>query len=386
MSSSHNIYLDHAATTPLDPRVLDAMMPFLKDEFGNASSPHGPGRRARFAVEDARERIAQRLGAEPSEIVFTSGGTEANNLALWAMASVSKGLVIASAVEHESILEPIRAIRADRGNAEIVAPGPFGTFAPPDPESVDRPIAGISAMHTNNETGALNDILAISAFCQTHSILFHSDCVQALGWSQLNVDDLGVDLMTLSAHKIYGPKGVGLLFVRGGAIELPAFVRGGSQERRRRGGTENVSGIVGFAAALDLASEKLAERQKTLASVKSRLLARLHETCGGEFAVNTPGYGAPHILNISFPPRGGVPVDGEMLLLNLDVAGIHASSGSACTSGALEPSHVLLAMGVDEQTADATIRFSFGTSNTPDEMDFVADELARILERMRGRA
>jgi len=287
-------------------------------------------------------------------------------------------------VEHESILEPIRAIRTDHGLADIVPPTSSGTFILPDPEASEKPVACISAMHTNNETGALNDLRAISAFCHEHSILLHSDCVQALGWSDLNVDDLGVDLMTLSAHKIYGPKGVGLLFVRGGSIDLPPFVRGGSQERRRRGGTENVSGIVGFAAALDLAVEEREERQRKLESVKARLLGALHETCHGEFIVNTPESSAPHILNVSFPPADGVPLDGEMLLLNLDVAGIHASSGSACTSGALEPSHVLLAMGVDEKTAEATVRFSFGASNTPDEMDFVADELGRILARMRG--
>ena len=385
MSDSRSIYLDHAATTPLDPRVFEAMLPYLREEYGNASSPHGPGRRARFAVEDARERIAAHLGAEPGEIVFTSGGTEANNLALWALSRQTGGTLAAALTEHESILEPLRAINETGVDVHLANPMRNGTFPIDLLEGGAESISAVSAMHTNNETGAVNPIRQLSALCRERGVLLHSDCVQAMGWADLNVDGLGVDLMTVSAHKIYGPKGVGVLFARGGALELTPFVRGGSQERRRRGGTENVSAIVGLAAALDLAVQERADRVEHYSTLKRRLGRNIESMCSGEFIVNTPEDSAPHILNVSFPPAGGAEVDGEMLLLNLDVAGIHTSSGSACTSGAVEPSHVLLAMGVPEAAAQATIRFSVGISNTLVDMDVVTDELSRILSRMRAR-
>lgn len=385
MTAPKSVYLDHAATTPPDPRVLEAMLPFLSDEYGNASSPHGPGRRARFAVENARERIAAHLGAQPGEIVFTSGGTEANNLALWALARQEDPHLAASAAEHESVLEPMKAIRSEGTPVDIVPPSATGTLAPDALEAIVSGLSALSIMHTNNETGAVSALPEAASLCRREGVLLHSDCVQALGWAPLDMQSLEVDLLTVSAHKIYGPKGVGALFVRGGALELPAFVRGGAQERRRRGGTENVAGIVGMAKALDLAAEERETRSNHLRALKARLLANLESTCRGEFVVNTPAHSAPHILNISFPPVDDAALDGEMLLLNLDVAGVHASSGSACTSGALEPSHVLLAMGVPEKTAEATLRFSFGKANTLDEMDYVAEVLANVLHRMRSR-
>jgi cysteine desulfurase len=385
MSNPRTVYLDHAATTPLDPRVLEAMLPYLREEYGNASSPHGPGRRARFAVEDARERIATHLGAGPSEIVFTSGGTEANNLALWALSRRGAGCIATSATEHESVLEPLKAIREQGTPVEVLAPAENGSMSTERLDDIAKPLSALSVMHTNNETGAISPLADVVAFCRREGVLLHSDCVQALGWADLRVDALGLDLMTLSAHKIYGPKGVGVLFVRGGAIELSPFVRGGSQEQRRRGGTENVSGIVGMAKAMDLCAAENDERTDHLRALKRRLLNNLEAISAGNFIVNTPAAAAPHILNVSFPPTDGISLDGEMLLLNLDVAGVHASSGSACTSGAIEPSHVLLAMGVPAETADATVRFSFGAGNTLDDMDYVADSLTQILERMRAR-
>ncbi|HEY5565286.1 MAG TPA: aminotransferase class V-fold PLP-dependent enzyme, partial [Rhodothermia bacterium] len=284
-----------------------------------------------------------------------------------------------------SILEPLRAISAADDDVVLAHPTRNGTFPIDLFEGSGESISAVSAMHTNNETGALNPIRELSALCRERGALLHSDCVQAMGWADLSVDGLGVDLMTVSAHKIYGPKGVGVLFVRAGALELTPFVRGGSQERRRRGGTENVSAIVGMAAALDLAVHERAGRVEHYSALKRRLRRNIESTCPGEFIVNTPQDSAPHILNVSFPPAGDAEVDGEMLLLNLDVARVHTSSGSACTSGAVEPSHVLLAMGVQEATARATIRFSFGVSNTLGDMDVVADELSRILSRMRAR-
>jgi cysteine desulfurase len=330
--------------------------------------------------------VAAHLGAEVSEIVFTSGGTEANNLALWALARGGNAHLASSAAEHESVLEPLRAILETGVPVRILDPDPTGAL---DSTALDAlkevGLSAVSVMHTNNETGALNSLPDVATWGRTGGLLLHSDCVQALGWSDLDVDKLGVDLMTVSAHKIYGPKGAGALFVRGGTIELEPFIRGGAQERRRRGGTENVSAIVGMAAALDLAVAERDARVSHLLALKNRLLANLSDACPSDFVVNTPAASAPHILNVSFPPVDGAQLDGEMLLLNLDVVGVHVSSGSACTSGALEPSHVLLAMGVPESTAAATIRFSVGVANTPEDMDYVSEQLTLILQRMRSR-
>lgn len=240
-------------------------------------------------------------------------------------------------------------------------------------------------MYANNETGALNPIPEIAAVCREAGALFHTDAVQALGWTDLNVDALGVDLMSVSAHKIYGPKGVGALFVRADTVDLQPFIRGGSQERRRRGGTENVAGIVGLATALDLAVRHRSERRSHYESLKTRLWTRLEPMFDDRVIVNSLRDGAPHLLNISFMPTDRGPVDGEMLLLNLDIAGISVSSGSACSSGTVEASHVLLAMGRDRDTASASIRFSFGKDNTLEQMDFAAEQLTTVMRRMRGR-
>ena len=380
------VYLDNAATTRLDERVLEAMLPYLKESYGNASSPHGLGRKARFAVEEAHERVAAHLGAEPGEIVFTSGGTEANNLALWSGLRASGGsTLVTGSAEHESVLEPAKELDASGLHVLLVDPSADGSISVTDAVSLlDGGPGLIAFMHTNNETGAVAPVVDLAQSGKSVRALFHTDAVQALGWADLDVDRLGVDLMSISAHKIYGPKGVGALFARADTVDLQPFVRGGSQERRRRGGTENVPAIVGFARALDLAVEERAERLRHLETVKQRLADNLSSALVEGFRVNTPSGGAPHLYNISFPPVDGFPVDGEMLLLNLDVAGISVSSGSACTSGTVEPSHVLLAMGRDEPTASATIRFSFGKDNTMEEMDYVAEKLTEIVARMKA--
>ncbi|MFV1980333.1 MAG: cysteine desulfurase family protein, partial [Rhodothermia bacterium] len=367
------VYLDNAATTKLDERVLKVMIPFLSHNYGNASSPHSLGRKARFAVEDARERVAAHLGAEPGEIVFTSGGTEANNLALCGGIRSSFPHLITSSAEHQSVLEPAREMAAGGTTVSMIDPGSNGSVATGD---LARHLEGrrglVSLMYVNNETGALNPIPEIAAVCRGAGALFHSDAVQAPGWMELNVDAMGVDLLTISAHKIYGPKGIGVLFARADTVDLQPLIRGGSQERRRRGGTENVAGIVGLAAALDLVVENRSERRAHYENLKAGLSARLASVIDEGVVVNSPADGAPHLLNISFLPTDRGPVDGEMLLLNLDVAGISVSSGSACTSGTVEPSHVLLAMGRDPATASASVRFSFGKDNTLEQMDFVA--------------
>ncbi|MFQ5569427.1 MAG: cysteine desulfurase family protein [Rhodothermales bacterium] len=383
------IYLDHAATTPLDSRVLEVMVPYLKEHFGNASSVHALGRRARFAIEESRECMAAHLGAQPGEIIFTSGGTEANNAALHGMLSGERRHLVTSAAEHEAILRPAEAHAAKGHPVTFLLPQPHGAVSP---EKVREALSGntglVSLMHANNEIGTMTPISDVAKVCHEQGVPIHCDAVQTAGLFRLNVDDLGVDLMTISGHKFYGPKGVGALYVRGG-LEFEPFVVGGAQERWRRGGTENVAAVVGLAEAFDLAMRERDERAAHLTRLRDRLYMLLREAVGDAFVANTPFDLdvpiAPHVVNIAFPPEDGAPLDGEMLLLNLDMAGIMASAGSACTSGALEPSRVLLALGRDRATASASVRFSLGKDNTTDDIDEAVERLVNILQRMRTK-
>lgn len=378
------IYLDHAATTPLDTRVLDAMLPWLTGGFGNASSAHDLGRKARGAVEESRERIARHLGAEPSEIIFTSGGTESDNAALRGIAPC--GGLITSAVEHEAVLRCAEDLGRD---VTLLIPGPFGTVSPDD---VERTISDdtrlVSLMYVNNEIGSITSLAAIAKVCRRHGVPLHTDAAQAAGFLSCDVNRLGVDLMSLSGHKIYGPKGIGVLYVRTGLAFRP-FVLGGAQERGRRGGTENVAAVVGLACAMDLAEKEKDARSAHVTRLRKRLERRIRDTLQSGFIFNTPlnaaSQAAPHILNLSFPPVDGQALDGEMLLLNLDLQGVMVSAGSACTSGVVEPSHVLIALGRDRATASASLRFSLGKDTAVEDIDTAITRLARILERMRSR-
>ena len=381
-------YLDHAATTPLREEALGAMLPYLRGEFGNPSSAHGPGRRARVAVERARDRVARVLGCEPAEVVFTSGGTEADNLALrGALTGPTQGEtgrpgLVTSAVEHEAVLQTAEALR-EAGHAVVVLPPDAdGRLAARAVEAALTDETGlVSAMLVNNETGAVNDVAAIARAARQRGARVHTDAVQAAGLLPLDVDALGVDLLSLSAHKVGGPKGAGALYVRAGT-PLGAVQTGGAQERRRRGGTENVAAVVGFAEALALAEAERAEHAARLEALRGRLAARVRETFGERVRVNTPEGAAPHVLNVSFRPGARGPLDGEMLLVGLDLEGVHASAGSACTSGALEPSHVLLALGVERETAGATVRFSLGRGTTRADVDAAAEALEHVVGRM----
>ncbi|HEX7071438.1 MAG TPA: cysteine desulfurase family protein [Rhodothermales bacterium] len=379
------VYFDHAATTPLDPRVLEAMMPFLTEIQGNPSSVHGAGRRARHAVESAREEVADLLGAEPSEIVFTSGGTEADNTALRGVVRAASLPVVTSAAEHEAVLRTAERLRDDGHPVTILRPSDDGSVTVSDVErAMNGQPALVSVMHANNEVGTLSPVRALADACHAAGGYLHSDAVQTAGVLPLDVDALGVDLLTISAHKFYGPKGVGVLYVRAGTPFEPVQ-RGGAQERGRRGGTENVAAIVGLAHAFRLAVEEAEERRAHLAALRSRLIAGLRARLGYDLVLNSPldpDAAVPHVVSISFPPRDGRPVDGEMLLLNMDMEGVLVSAGSACTSGALEPSHVLLAMGRDRATAAATIRFSPGKDTRESDVDFVVDALERVYRRM----
>ena len=382
-----SVYLDHAATTPLDESVLEAMLPYLREDYGNASSVHALGRRARFAVEDARERVAALLGAEPGEVVFTSGGTEADNAALRGVVTApdrrGPGL-ITSAVEHEAVLQPAHALKAEGHPVTVLSPQSSGAVTAEQVAGAITPTTGlVSIMVVNNELGTRSPVREIAAVCRSHGVAFHTDAVQAAGLYDLDVNDLGVDLLTLSGHKVYGPKGIGVLFVRTGTPFSP-LVLGGQQERKRRGGTENVAAIVGLAEALECAQARATGERERLRGLQGRLAASLRERFGPAIRFNTPlDYAAPHILNVSFSPRDGVPLDGEMLLLGLDLAGVMVSSGSACTSGAVEPSHVLRALGVPRETANATVRFSLGRRTTEADLDVAAEQLAAVVARMR---
>lgn len=385
------VYLDHAATTPLDPAVLEEMKPYLTEHYGNASSVHQLGRQARVTLEEARERVAACVGAQPSEIVFTSGGTEADNLALKGVLAAASGEgttpgLVTSAAEHEAVLRPAERLRRRGHPVSILSPDEQGAVAPKQVAAeIDDRTALVSLMHANNEIGVRTDVSGIADVCDAHDVLLHCDAVQTAGLLSIDVDDLGVDLLSLSGHKFYGPKGVGALYVRSG-VDLGPLVEGGSQERERRGGTENVPGVVGLAAALERAADSADDRVEHLSRLQRRLVEGLAHAVPGDYVLNTPIDAAPvvpHVVNVAFPPNGD-PIDGEMLILNLDMEGVLVSAGSACTSGAMEPSHVLTALGLDRETASAAVRFSLGAETSEDDVDYALDKLHSILQRMTG--
>ncbi len=374
-------YLDHAATTPLHPDVLAAMLPFFTERFGNASSVHRQGRAARHAVEEARVRVADALGAEPGEIIFTSGGTESDNLALRGLLDDGKGGLVTSMAEHEAVLKTAHALEARGVDCVFLTPDADGAVSAEAVRGAITPQTRlVSLMHVNNETGAVTDLAAVAEVCRAAGVLLHTDAVQSIGHLPVDVRALGVDALSLSGHKLNGPKGVGALYVRSG-VDCASVQTGGQQERGRRGGTENVAAIAGLAVAVERATSQQAAWSTHLRALRQRLLGGLRQALGEAFVVNSPAGGAPHILNIAFPPAPRA-VDGEMLLLGLDMENVMVSSGSACTSGAIQPSHVLLAMGLDRDTASAALRFSLGPDTTEDEIDAAIAALTRVARRM----
>ncbi|WP_428236336.1 cysteine desulfurase family protein [Gracilimonas sp.] len=379
------VYLDHAATTPLDDRVLEAMLPYLKENYGNANSPHHLGQKSKVVVEDAREKVAALIGAEPSEIIFTSGGTESDNAVIKGALAVSgdKKEVITSELEHHAVLHTVELAKM-QGVKPVFAPSKdCGTItADAVKESITENTALVTIMHVNNEIGTINPLKEIAEVCKEHGVPLHSDTVQSLGKIPLNVKDLGIDFLSGSAHKIYGPKGTGIMYVKNGSKWIP-WVHGGSQERRRRGGTLNVPGIVGFAKALELAVKEMDEHQKHFKKLRSLLLKEMDNNLDFKYNVNGPqDNGVPHIVNLSFSDEQGKYIDGEMLLLNLDIEGICVSNGSACTSGAVEPSHVLNGIGMEDGLAKSSIRVSFGKQNTEEDVRYFVEKLDTVLKRM----
>lgn len=380
------VYFDHAATTPVDERVLDAMTPYFTEHYGNANSAHGLGNNAKVAVEEARETIAEIIGAEPAEIIFTSGGTESDNCAIKGVVNATgKSEVITSPLEHHAVLHTAEALKRHGAKPVYLEPTSEGIItAEQVEEAINDDTALVSLMHVNNEIGSINPLKEISQVCKEHNIPFHSDTVQSVGKIPVNVDELGLDFLSISGHKIYGPKGVGVLYMRHATPWLP-WMHGGSQERRRRGGTLNVPGIIGIAKAMELTQQEMGDHRKHFIKLRKQLINGLDERFGDRYQINgDTENGIPHIINIAFLDPAGEGLDGEMLLLNLDVEGICVSNGSACTSGAMEPSHVLEGIGLDQKTANSSIRVSLGKQNTADQIDFFLEKLEVVVERMMG--
>ncbi len=377
------IYLDHAATTPVDPEVLQAMLPYFTDSFGNPSSIHSYGRETRKTIEDARVIVTQELGAdEPREIVFTGCGSESDNLALKGIASAYKDKgnhIITSSIEHHAIFDTCKYLERKGFEITYLPVDADGLVEPQDvlKALTDRTIL-VSIMHANNEIGTIQPIAVIGRLLKERKILFHTDAVQSTGSIPVNVNDLSVDLLSLSAHKLYGPKGVGALYIRKGT-RIHSLIHGGGQERNRRAGTENIAGIVGLAKAIQLANSRLTENQRKTTYLRDYLIDNAlnkidHLRLNGHRTERLPGN-----VNFSFEY-----IEGESLLLNLDLRGIAASSGSACTSGSLEPSHVLLAMGLCHEIAHGSLRITLGKSNTKEEIDYLLEVLPEIVNKLRS--
>ncbi|HZJ10743.1 MAG TPA: cysteine desulfurase family protein [Trueperaceae bacterium] len=355
------IYLDHASTTPLDPAVLEAMMPYLTRVHGNPSSLHAAGRTARKGIERAREQVAAVMGVRPRQLVFTSGATEADNLAIRGLADKRPGRIVSSRLEHAAVLNTVMALAAAGRTVEFVPPDAAGAIRPEALErltaAADQPLALVALMQVNNETGAITDVAAIARVAHRAGAVFVCDAVQATGLEDVSLAASGADVVTLSAHKINGPKGVGAL-VRADGLELEPQFAGGSQERGLRPGTHAVSAIVGFGAALELAAERRQAHRAHLATVQ----AELERACLSVPGVTLNAAGAARgVKHSNFSVEG---VDGESLLMALDDAGVQVSAGSACAAGSLEPSHVLLAMGLSPARARASVRYSYGAQTT----------------------
>jgi cysteine desulfurase len=376
------VYMDHNATTPVHPAVLETMLPYFREIFGNASSVHSFGREARVAMEEARDKIAEFIGAQPREVIFTSGGTESDNFAIEGAAyeNSKKGKhIITCNIEHHAVLNTCKHLETHGFEVSVLGVDRHGVANLDElREAIRDDTILITIMHANNEIGTIEPLQEISNIAKEHGIILHTDAAQTVGKIPVNVDDLGVDLMSISAHKLYGPKGVGALYVRRGTRVEP-LVRGGHHERNRRGGTENVPGIVGFGKAIEVAAADMEEEGKRLWNLTEKLKTGLQERLEYIYPNSHPTERLPATINISFDF-----LEGESIVLNLDMKGIAVSTGSACTSGSLEPSHVLVALGLPPATAQGAIRFSLGRDNTEADVDYVLEELPPIIQRLRA--
>ncbi len=381
------VYMDHAGTTPLAPEVLRVMTPYFTQLFGNPSSIHTVGQEARYALDEARERVARVLNCRPREVVFTGGGTESDNAAIVGVATALQETgnhIITSSVEHHAVLHTCQHLESLGFETTYL---PVGSDGMVQADAVYRAITPqttlVSVMYANNEIGVVNPIAEIAAAVKqraselSRTILLHTDAVQAAGYLDLDIRKLGVDLLSLSGHKFHGPKGTGVLFIRRGAPFLP-FILGGGQERERRSGTENIPGIVGLSVALETANAQREENSRHCAALRDHIVEQVLERVPGSRLNGHPTQRLPNNANFAFSG-----VEGEPILLGLDMAGIAASSGSACSSGSLEPSHVLLALGQSAEVARGSLRITLGKDNTPEEVDYLLDVLVDLVERLR---
>ncbi len=376
------VYLDNAATTALSPAVLEQMMPYLTTIYGNPSSPHSFGQEARKGVEHARDQVAKALNALPEEIIFTGCGTESDNTVLFGVAEryAKKGNhIITTNVEHHAILHTCEALEKRGVKVTYLPVDENGMVTAKQVEKAitDQTIL-VSIMFANNEVGTIMPVAEIGKVCREHGVLFHTDAVQAVGHVPVDVKAMNIDMLSLSAHKFHGPKGVGALYVKKG-IRLPAYVMGGAQERNRRAGTENVAGIVGLGAAIEIAVQQLPESAARMAKLRDKLIAGIAERIPEVKLNGHPTLRLPNNINYSIKY-----IEGESILLMLDMNGIAASSGSACTSGSLDPSHVLLALGLTHEVAHGSVRLTLSDETTEEDIDYVLEVLPKVAERLRA--
>ncbi|PIR65438.1 MAG: cysteine desulfurase NifS [Candidatus Omnitrophica bacterium CG10_big_fil_rev_8_21_14_0_10_43_8] len=376
------IYFDNNATTPVALEVFKAMEPFYKDEYGNASSIHAKGRPARLAIDKARHAIASLIGASDEDIIFTSGGTESDNIAIKGavLANSSKGNhIITSKTEHSAVLATCKFMEKNGFTVTYLPVNKYGMVLPDDlKNAITEKTVLVTIMHANNETGTINPIKELAAIAKEKKVLFHTDAVQSFGKLDTDAGNLGVDLLSVSAHKIHGPKGVGALYVKKG-VKITPLTHGGHHERKLRAGTENVPGIIGFAKAAELISVDRENKNQALTNLRNRLHNGISEKINNVYLNGHPTQRLPGTLNLSFRY-----IEGESIMLNLDMQGVCVSTGSACTSGTLEPSHVLTAMGVAVDIAQGSIRFSLSDINTQSEVDYCISILPEIIKRLRA--
>lgn len=376
------VYLDHNATTPVHPEVFEAMKPYFTETFGNPSSVHEFGRKGRVAIEKARQQIASLINCAPEEIIFTSGGTESDNTAIKgaAWANINKGKhLITSAVEHHAVLESCNHMIDHGFEVTVLKPDGHGFISPGDLQKAIRPdTVLVTIIHANNETGTIQDIPALAEVARQSDVLFHTDAVQSTGKIPYKIDELGVDMLSVSGHKLYGPKGIGLLYIRRGT-DLHKFSHGGSHENRRRAGTENVPGIIGLAKAFEIAWRDMQSETVRLKRMTDNFIAGVQDRIDNIHIIGDLTRKVPNTVNIAFEA-----VEGESIVLSLDMKGIAVSSGSACSSGAVEPSHVVLAHGIRPDLAQGSIRFSFGRYSEENDIDYVLDILEKEIARLRS--
>ena len=379
---TRRIYMDNAATTSVRPEALEAMLPWFTQDFGNASSVHSFGRKSQRAVDDAREKVAKALGCAANEIYFTSGGTEADNWAIkgYALKHQDKGKhLITSAIEHHAVLHSFEALKKQGFEVSLLPVDSMGIVQPESLRAALRPdTILVSVMAANNEIGTIQPIAELAKIAREGGAAFHTDAVQAVGHIPLNVKEWGVDMLTLSAHKFHGPKGIGVLYIRRG-VSLTNLIDGGAHERGRRAGTINHPGIIGLSKAIELSVAEIPVTAPRITALRDRLIKGILESIPKAKLNGHPTLRLPGNANFSFSG-----MEGEALVLSLDIAGIAASSGSACSSGSLEPSHVLMALGIPIGAAHASLRLSLGEDNTEEEIDYTIQKTAQIIERLRA--